>query len=306
MLKPHEMRSLERLAAECATLHNEEDRRYAMFEFFFPSRLHWLLPLGFDELRIARVPITPSPEEQEGIDRDPQRTKILRVGRAGAIRQIHSGAWYYVAFGSEPDFVRDPGDTEPKIALIPVEMPKRLSDMIFLRLSQVIAAARSPLLPSAIVMPSLWCPPAQQPAIELVDSTKAILAALQHGATSLREVTWRQLEEIVAELLHSRGLDVHLTKPTRDGGRDIIARGELIPGEPTTLAIEVKQRGIVGTPDIHRAWAANRDFPLVMVATAGRFSGGVIREKRRNDMYYRLLLKDGAGLSQWIAQYRPK
>jgi HJR/Mrr/RecB family endonuclease len=303
MLKSHEVRALEGLAAECAGFSDEEDRQLAMLEFFFPRRLHWLLESGFDEVRIARVPITPSAEERQRLDRDPKH-KVLKFGRAGAIRQIHSGAWYYVAFGSEPSFARNPEDVEPKIALIPVEMPKRLSDMIFLPLSQLIATARVPTPPSALIMPALWCPPEQCRRIELVDTTMAILEALQRQAISLRDVTWRQLEEIVAELLGARGLDVHLTKATRDGGRDILARGELILGEPTTIAVEVKHRGTVGTPDIHRAWAANQDLPLVMVVTSGRFSAGVVNEKRRNDKYHRLLLKDGAGLSQWIAQYR--
>ena len=303
MLKSHEVRALERFAAECGEFSDEVDRQLAMLEFFFPRRLHWLLEAGFDEVRIARVPITPSAEEQERIDRDPKR-KVLKFGRAGAIRQTHSGVWFYVAFGSEPSFVRDPEDVEPKIALIPVEMPKRLSDMIFLPLSKLIARARDPVPSSALIMPALWCPPEQYRRVELVDSTMAILDALKHQAFSLRDVTWRQLEEIVAELLRARGLDVHLTKATRDGGRDILARGELIGGEPTTLAVEVKHRGVVGTPDIHRAWAANQNWPLVMVATSGRFSAGVINQKRRNDKYHRLLLKDGAGLSQWIAQYR--
>lgn len=304
MVALKEIRTLQKFAQMCAEITTEEEQQQAMLEFFFPRRLHLLIPSGFDEIRFDLVPITPSEEEKKT---SASTRRIVKLGRVAAVRRIESGAWFYVGYGSEPSFVRDPDDTEPKIALIPVQMPKRLSDMVFLPLTDVAEAAmRTAEHPSALVLPPLWRPPEKHASIELVDTTKSILLALQREAVTLRSLGWRQFEEVVAELLRAQGLDVTLTKPTRDGGRDIIARGELIPGEPTILAVEVKNRGVVGTPDIHRAWAANRDFPLVMIATAGRFSAGVIREKRRSDVYHRLWLKDGSGLSQWIAQYRPR
>ena len=66
-------------------------------------------------------------------------------------------------------------------------------------------------------------------------------------------------------------MEVSVTKRTRDGGRDIIARGELIPGEPSMLAVEVKQKAVVGIEDVQRALKANEDYPALLLATAGRF-----------------------------------
>ena len=133
-----------------------------------------------------------------------------------------------------------------------------------------------------------------------------ILRAICVEGKSIREVPPRQLEELVAELLRARGLEISLTPFSKDGGRDIIARGELLPGEPMLLAVEVKQKPVVGIADVQRALRANEDFPALLVATAGRFSAGVVREKARVRNEDRLFLKDGIALSQWIAAYGQK
>ena len=57
------------------------------------------------------------------------------------------------------------------------------------------------------------------------------------------------------------------------------------------IAVEVKQKPIVGLHNVQRDLQANQDFPALMLATAGRFSAGVVNEKRceRND--FRLIRK---------------
>ena len=92
-------------------------------------------------------------------------------------------------------------------------------------------------------------------------------------------------------------MEVKTTPRSTDGGRDIIARGELIHGEPTVLAIEVKHKGIVHLDEIRSRLYANHQFPALMFATSGRFSAGVIQEKKKPENFLRLLLKDGLALS---------
>lgn len=70
-------------------------------------------------------------------------------------------------------------------------------------------------------------------------------------------------------MLQSKELQIEVTPRSKDGGRDIIARGEIIPGEPTVLAVEVKQKAIVGLEDVQRALRANRDYPALLFATSG-------------------------------------
>lgn len=159
-------------------------------------------------------------------------------------------------------------------------------------------------LPAAILLPNLWFPPWRYPKIELIETTHHILNALQKEVTTLEELTWQQLEDVVAELLRLRGMNVEVTRRSADGGRDIVARGELIPGEPAILAVEVKHKRVVKIGDLRGAIYANKDFPALMFATSGRFSAGVVREKKKPETFLRLLLKDGAALGQWIQSYR--
>ena len=137
----------------------------------------------------------------------------------------------------------------------------------------------------------------------LAETVPDILVAIGREERALRDVPWRTLEEIVAELLRSKGLEVTVTNMTRDGGRDIVARGELVPGEPSEIAVSVKQEEVVGIAAARDALYANQDYPLVMLATAGSFSAGVITERRREQVRLRLLLKDGIALRQWIDAY---
>ena len=99
---------------------------------------------------------------------------------------------------------------------------------------------------------------------------------------------------------------IDVTPPRADGGRDIIARGELVEGEPVQIAVEVKQKSVVGLADVQRALRANEDFPALLIATAGRFSAGVITERERDRNRLRLFLKDGLALSRWVATYQPQ
>jgi hypothetical protein len=96
------------------------------------------------------------------------------------------------------------------------------------------------------------------------------------------------------------GLKVTVTPRTHDGGRDIVAVGELIPGEPTLLAVEVKHKAVVGMDDLRAAMYANRTFPALLIATSGEFSSGVIREQSLGENGYRLFLKSGIAIKQWI------
>jgi hypothetical protein len=154
-----------------------------------------------------------------------------------------------------------------------------------------------------ISLPDLWVP--SKPYVETSAHTAAcaLVRELLSTRRALRELHWRELEEVVAELLHGMGFEITLTPRSSDGGRDVVARGEFIPGEPSLLAVEVKQMELVGVGELREALWANRHFPALLIATAGRFSAGLIREARGEDSRLRLILKDGMALQQWIDSY---
>jgi hypothetical protein len=157
--------------------------------------------------------------------------------------------------------------------------------------------------PTSIIRPELWTLRSQEQIMALVEPVQAILRSLYNENEELSAIHWRTLEEIVAELLRAKGLSIHVTPRSADGGRDIIARGELVPGEPTTLAVEVKHKTVVPVSDLRAALWANRNFPLLLLATSGRFSAGIVREKSAPEVESRVILKDGVALKQWIDAY---
>ncbi len=292
-----ERRDVVSFSERCAALESYEEEQVALSEFFY-RRLHLLLPCGFDEIRYTPVQVTPSEGE---LDRGTLTAQV------GSVRAAHSGAWYHVVYGSAPRFANGGvvNDRPAGLVLFPAPFPRNLDEMLFIPLADVIDACRVQSDQTvAVVLPSLWYAPERQPAIHLVDTAKAIVTALRDDKLGFDALSSRQLEEVVAELLRAQGLAIHVTPRNRDGGRDIIARGELISGEPMLLAVEVKHMRVVDIGEVREALWANRRFPAVMVATSGRFTAGVVNESRDPDNRFRLRLKNGVALSQWIREYR--
>jgi hypothetical protein len=96
-------------------------------------------------------------------------------------------------------------------------------------------------------------------------------------------------------------MSIHVVRESPQGGRDIIARGQLIPhAEPVTIAVEVKHRPVVGRPEVQMALHQNRMFPALLFVTSGRFSGGVISEASLPENRMRLFLQDGVALRELL------
>lgn len=269
---------------------------------FFANNPHLLLPLGFNELKIVK---------NETYERN--RSSVPEIPgfsfdfpQECFFRHESNGAWYwfqgithYRAATHNGPLIEDgyylnffgPGNERR------YEETNRFVSSLKLQTSDNGSK-------KLITIPKYWATHEQmrQSAVlsETVPNTLMEVAA---GKISLDELHWRTLEEIVAELLRDAGMEIILTPSSADGGRDVVARGELIPGEPSLIAVEVKRKPVVGLHDVQRALRANEDFPVLMVATSGRFSAGVIAESSRSRNRFRLLLKDGLALNQWISRY---
>ncbi len=170
-------------------------------------------------------------------------------------------------------------------------------------LEKLISTPRSD--PTLFVSPSLWTPDRQRAQVDaLRDSAVSLIDAINSEEVDLQNLHWRQFEEIVAELLSKLGMDIHVNQEHPQGGRDIIARGSLIPGsEMVTIAVEVKHREYVDRPIVQKAIYQNRMFPALMFVTSGRFSAGVIQEARLPENRMRLFLKDGVAIRDLIKLY---
>jgi hypothetical protein len=110
-----------------------------------------------------------------------------------------------------------------------------------------------------------------------------------------------EFEDLVGDVLFRAGLQVYKVREVPQGGRDLIARGSLIPGEePIEMAVEVKHRPTVNRPEVQLALAQNRAYPAILFVTSGRFSAGVFEEKAREENRFRLFLKDGFAIGDLV------
>jgi Holliday junction resolvase-like predicted endonuclease len=290
---------------------------------FFADRPHYLLALGFDDFR-AIVSQT-----QDGTVRDVREfaarlgvdPELAYVRCESFYRDGRSGEWQWFEGVSGTSLVQDGDVVEGNVRAAyfdkrDLHAPELLhfvrggGEARFVALSRLfekieIAARHPELRPKSLLLPGIWTPSVQSEQRTLLEATaQSVVAGVAAGERELDSIHWRELEELVAELLRAKGLEVFVTPRSHDGGRDVIARGELIPGEPTVLAVEVKQKRTVSLADVQRALKANEEFPALLVATSGAFSTGVIQEKSREKNQLRLFLKDGVALRQWINAYQ--
>jgi restriction endonuclease len=269
-------------------MHHETEDGEIASQKLFAERPHLLMVLGYDEFRTLADDEKGNAELKRLYGFDPLHTL------ESVYRDTASGAWYRY-LGMQPGTLLFNGPSPEFFRKHSVNQWLKVLRNIY---SQPDPAKRT------LWLPSIWTPQIQlEQRAFLGNVASDLIQAVHHEKRELREIPWRQLEELVAELLRSRGLDIFVTPRSADGGRDIIARGELISGEPMLLAIEVKQKAVVGLIDVQRALRANEDFPALMLATAGRFSAGVVQEKDLARNKLRLFLKDGIALTQWIESY---
>jgi hypothetical protein len=275
-------------------IEDEHLRNVGRDSVLLASRPHLLMALGYDEFRALKGSLENEPEQNRIKDLYGLKQYLPVYRHESVYRDAASGAWYWYE-GMDPKMLHLTGPTAEPDRYVPVDQWLNILHKIH----------KDPDHQNRTLwLPSIWTPQVQEKqSLLLGDAVGAIIRAVHIEKTKIKDIPWRQLEELVAELLRARGLQVYVTPRSNDGGRDIIARGELIPGEPALLAVEVKQKPVVGLADVQRALRANEDFPALMVATAGRFSAGVIKEKNRDRNYLRLYLKDGIALTQWIESY---
>lgn len=263
-------------------------------QVFFANRPHLLMPLGYDEFQSI------GKEGDRSIDNFGLSRFSVDFECESVYRDRKQGAWYWFeAIGEDSLHFIGPGEYTGNM-----ECDRNIPIAEWRSLLETVNRGSKDPTPRALWLPGVWTPSAQDRTREILGrSVPLLLRAIYEEEEELAAISPRRLEEIIAELLRARGLQIHITPETRDGGRDVIARGELIPGEPIVMAVEVKQKAVVGLHDVQRSLYANQDLPALMLATSGRFSAGVIKERDREQNRLRLILKDGIALSQWIDLY---
>jgi hypothetical protein len=260
----------------------------------------FVFPLGFDEVRYGGHPI-----DDHSVSESAKGVLAEQKEFSPIFRDLFQNATHY----RSPDGVWHDWEGVIDRAFPPQTKPGHgeerpesewwdlLESHWLSRMSQA-----QPHVQNVVALPGLWLPPSYGDS-NLHRATKDIIRNVALQTSTFADLHWRTLEELVAELLHDLGMQVTITDRSGDGGRDVIAKGELIPGEPTLLAVEVKHRKVVPVSELRNAMWANRHFPALLFVTSGSLSAGVYRMRSEQEGALRLFLKDGYGLSQWISQY---
>lgn len=309
IIEPSEIDELvRRLEAHMrAELSAEEDpnNSYPATEHLYRNP-HLLLAAGYDEYRLIKK----SDKDAKEIPELFYRLKggaAFPLGYEAILRKVESGSWHLfqgLRLPHKEDEIKKRDGSLRVLFDEGWELREFSTNDLIQRLETI---AKTPIERTSVLsFSSLWAPSkVRHDELQIVDATKQIIESVRLGRESLQQVGWRELEEVVAEILRSSGMQISVTPRSHDGGRDIIARGELF-GEPLTFAVEVKQKNVVPISDARSALYANRHIPALMLVTSGVFSAGVISEKKKEENRLRLILKDGLALNQWIQTYRPR
>lgn len=140
----------------------------------------------------------------------------------------------------------------------------------------------------------------------IVLANQSLAERLQAAPQSVSNLSPRQFEELIAELLEDFGCDVHLTPTTRDGGKDILAYMPTALGRILCLveAKRYRQDRPVGVGLVRQLYGTLADAGATnaMLVTTSSFS----KDARafRNKHQYRLDLRGYADVIEWIKGYR--
>lgn len=141
--------------------------------------------------------------------------------------------------------------------------------------------------------------------IILVDINKELKSYLARNPHRLYNLSPRNFEELVADILKDFGFDVSLTPTTRDGGKDILAymRNQICS---YLMFVECKKWkpdkhvGIEVVQRLHGVQQAN-NANKSMIITTSYFSNPAIEESKRYE--YLMALKDYNDLVLWLKSY---
>ncbi len=140
---------------------------------------------------------------------------------------------------------------------------------------------------------------------KLIAVTNDLISKLKINPEDIYKLTPRKFEELIAEILKDRGWEVELTKETRDGGKDIIARRETDVGRLLCLVEAKKYRKDrpVGVSLIRNLYGTLCDANATsgMIVTTSTFTQDAQTFQERHQ--YKLALRDYTNLVDWINCY---
>ena len=141
---------------------------------------------------------------------------------------------------------------------------------------------------------------------QVLDAADLLVERLQKRPDDLYIIPPRQFEELIAAVLREMGWDAELTKPTRDGGRDVLAYMQTGLGRILCLveAKRYRKDRPVGVEIVRSLFGTFCDSGAnsALLVTTSTFTEGAHAFQRRHQ--YQLGLRDYAHVLEWINAYR--
>ena len=131
-----------------------------------------------------------------------------------------------------------------------------------------------------------------------------LIGLLRDEPQRLTDLSWREFEEVTAELLASKGWDVSLTAPTGDGGVDVIGISHDATGFETSWAVECKHYRTdrpVGVGVVRALCGVQQamGFSQALLVTSSRLSADAAVFAESVDMH----VADAVVIARWISEY---
>jgi restriction system protein len=144
--------------------------------------------------------------------------------------------------------------------------------------------------------------PLEPPTDDIMVVPSTLLGVLKAKPAFIFQISHRQFEELIRDILRSMGFDVHLTAQTRDGGCDLIAVSRDVLGIQTKYVIEAKHYAPTNKVGVQLVRQLNtvrirEGAHHGVLVTSSYFTRDALAENRT---FYGLQLKDYDALVEWI------
>jgi restriction system protein len=139
----------------------------------------------------------------------------------------------------------------------------------------------------------------------IITANQAVIERLKKQPTDVFQLSSRQYEEMIAELLDDMGYEVQLTPATRDGGKDILAYIKTPIAKLLCLVEAKKYRGDrkIGVELVRGLYGTLHDYQAnsAMLVTTSTYSKDARSLQQKHDL--QLSLKDYTDVATWIQRY---
>ncbi|SDM42853.1 Restriction endonuclease [Paenibacillus sp. OK060] len=132
-----------------------------------------------------------------------------------------------------------------------------------------------------------------------------IILEIKNNPQYVYDITSREFEEVVAEIFRSKGYEVKLTPATRDGGKDLIVKYNVM-GKPFVIYVECKKYGSENkvSVDVIRGLYGVQTSEKVnagLIVTTSAFTTDAVDFAKKQG--YLMNLADFNELIKWINAY---